>query len=1042
MANRYWVGGTASWDGTAGTKWSETSGGPGGASVPTVADDVFIDANSGVVTVTIATGNTGAKSINCTGFTGTVTGSASITVAGSVTLVSAMTYTHTGEMLFIGTGTLTTSGKTINGVNVNGDGITLTLGSALTSSNSIVIDSGNFDTGNYSVITTTLRSIGSAIRTINFGSSDITLTSDACINFQNSTNLTLNAGTSTIFITATNAEIQFIGNGQTFYNVNFSTQRPLITIFDSNTFNNLSFQGRTTAGVSTTIFTANQTINGTLTLSAGTNSSMRRVIASDVTGTIRTLTCNNVAALTDIDFCDIAFAGNCISGGNITGTRLGNGKGNSNITFDAPKTVYYRATGSANWGSITSWSLTSGGTATAAAFPLAQDSVIFPAATYPATGSTTTINGNYLVTTIDMSLRTANTMSLSVLTGEGIGLVVLGNWINGTGTTITNATSTVKFQGRTAQTITTAEKTFGASRSITIDSPGGSVTLNGALTCATLTVTQGTFDTANFNVTATSLSSSNTNVRTITLGSSVVELLAAGSSINFTNSTNLTFNANTSQINLSASAAQLLGGGMTFYNVSFTNTSVGTRSITGENTFNNLTLSTVSPGIAQLSIAADQIINGALTCAGSTALRRGFVSSNIVGTVRTITAASISANDCDFRDITLAGAAAGASPTRAGDCGGNSGITFPAPKTVYRVENITTWAGANSWSLTSGGNGSDNNFPLAQDTAVIDNSTTLTGTLAFGVRYNVSAIDCSSRTSAITLNHNVVQTIYGSYTLGSGVTVSGTSQQTFSGRGTMAITSAGKTITFPISVETYGGTFQLNDAFSSSNFVIIIAGAFDANNYNLSATRYAANFPNTRTINMGSGLWTLSNAGTGAASAPWSINDTTGLTFNKGTANILLSNNTTSARVFIGGGLSYNKLTIGGNTSTSILTINGANSFTELASTKTVAHTVRFADSQGTIDTWSITGTSGNVVTVDSSVAGTQCTFTLTNVTSGIDYLSVKDIGELSGSKFYVGTNSTDGGNNSNVYFIATPSSTNFISLLGGLSISEGITIS
>ena len=31
MADRYWVGGTAAWDGTAGTKWALTSGGAGGA---------------------------------------------------------------------------------------------------------------------------------------------------------------------------------------------------------------------------------------------------------------------------------------------------------------------------------------------------------------------------------------------------------------------------------------------------------------------------------------------------------------------------------------------------------------------------------------------------------------------------------------------------------------------------------------------------------------------------------------------------------------------------------------------------------------------------------------------------------------------------------------------------------------------------------------------------------------------------------------------------------------------------------------------------
>ena len=131
MANRYWVGGTANWDGTAGTKWSATSGGAGGASVPTSADDVFFDANSGASTVTISTGNTGALSINCTGFTGTLAGTAALTVSGSVTLVAGMTVTYNGTLTLNGTGTLTSAGKTLGPVTVSGSGITVTLGDAL-----------------------------------------------------------------------------------------------------------------------------------------------------------------------------------------------------------------------------------------------------------------------------------------------------------------------------------------------------------------------------------------------------------------------------------------------------------------------------------------------------------------------------------------------------------------------------------------------------------------------------------------------------------------------------------------------------------------------------------------------------------------------------------------------------------------------------------------------------------------------------------------------------------------------------------------------
>lgn len=58
MANRYWVGGTGTWNYTSTVNWSTTSGGSGGASVPGNLDDVFFDSNSGSGTCTIANTST------------------------------------------------------------------------------------------------------------------------------------------------------------------------------------------------------------------------------------------------------------------------------------------------------------------------------------------------------------------------------------------------------------------------------------------------------------------------------------------------------------------------------------------------------------------------------------------------------------------------------------------------------------------------------------------------------------------------------------------------------------------------------------------------------------------------------------------------------------------------------------------------------------------------------------------------------------------------------------------------------------------------
>lgn len=645
----------------------------------------------------------------------------------------------------------------------------------------------------------------------------------------------------------------------------------------------------------------------------------------------------------------------------------------------------------------TKWSATSGG-AGGASVPTTADDVYFDASSYP--GIVTIASGNTGARSINC------TGFVGALAGTD-GITVAGSITLVAGMTYTH-TGTVTMTG--TGTLVTAGKAFSI---LGIAGSGITVTLGDALNLASraLTVGEGTFDTGGYNVTCSTLSSSNSNTRTINLNASTVTL---SSTVTFTTSTNLTFNAGTSQINISNANATFAGGNQTFYNVSLTSTSVGVCSITGSNTFNNLTRNVSAAGLSQISFLADQTVTGTLTCAGTSAVQRGFVFSNTIGTTRTITAAAVSANDCDFRDITIAGAAAPISPTRAGDCGGNSGITFPAAKTVYRVGVSGSWT-AVAWALTSGGTGDAANFPLPQDTAII-NEDTVSASLSVSA-YNIGSIDASTRTTAFTLNQPLTPIFYGNYTLGSGITVSGTGAHTFSGRGTQTFTSAGKTITFNIAVDKPAGAFELGDAYNSSGTITHTRGTFDAKNYNLTCTTFSSSNSNVRTINMGSGLWTLSSTAT-----VWTTVTATNLTLNKDTANILLSDTSTSARNFLSGaGVSYNKLTIGGTTGTSTLVMSGG-VFTELASIKTVAHTIRIQAATPTIDTWSVTGTAGNLVTVDSSNVGTRRTFTLTNSTAGlIDYLSVKDIGVASPNLFYVGDNSINGGNNVNVYFRSFP---------------------
>jgi hypothetical protein len=98
MANRFWVGGSGTWDTTSTTNWSATTGGAAGASAPTSADVAIFDANSGAVTVTLGE-NVTAFAMTYSAFTGTFAFSTyKITLVGDGNvLLGAALYTATGS---------------------------------------------------------------------------------------------------------------------------------------------------------------------------------------------------------------------------------------------------------------------------------------------------------------------------------------------------------------------------------------------------------------------------------------------------------------------------------------------------------------------------------------------------------------------------------------------------------------------------------------------------------------------------------------------------------------------------------------------------------------------------------------------------------------------------------------------------------------------------------------------------------------------------------------------------------------------------------
>ena len=292
MADRYWLGGN--WSDSA--NWSATNNGSGGASVPTSADNVYWHTIPISNTYTVD-GAAYYRDMDWTGATNnpTIAGTSNsgLYCYGNITFISAMIITFNRGLIICGNCLLTTNGVHLPCYISTNVGLTsLSLADDLYMTREINVSSGYFTTNNKNIFATYFKSISPASKTLNFGSSVISI---GYVELYATAGLTLNAGTSTLIITGT--DVIFSGAGKTFNNVEI--QGTPTTITGSNTFNDLKL----TAG-KTVNFTAGttQTLN-TLTANGST---LQSTIASSP-ATISKL--SGIATIADASIKDITVTG-------------------------------------------------------------------------------------------------------------------------------------------------------------------------------------------------------------------------------------------------------------------------------------------------------------------------------------------------------------------------------------------------------------------------------------------------------------------------------------------------------------------------------------------------------------------------------------------------------------------------------------------------------------------------------------------------------------------------------------------------------------
>jgi hypothetical protein len=708
----------------------------------------------------------------------------------------------------------------------------------------------------------------------------------------------------------------------------------------------------------------------------------------------------------------------------------------------------WNATGNTNWG-------TASNTQDNAAEPTAADDVFFDGV---GTGAADcVISANAVCRSINCT-GYANTIThnagVTLAVGDataGASNVALAFDPDMTYTLGSGTTSAISFisSSATQQTIDFAEKITG-NAGIGSGSVSGNYQLTGQWGTSsvnvdqTTTYTKGTFDFNGQTCHFGRFISAASPTGTLTLGASTIYLYQDGTDAAWYLASGLTVSAASSTIIFdSATAYTSTAFTQNFNSAGYT---YGTIQVNGSGTFvmlaNGATVTcanlyrigaAAASALMFKSTSSAFVVTGEFKAQGNSSKYRVLVHDETLGTSQSLTLTGATISNCqnvNFRDIGFVStnnldfsAITGGS----GDCGGNTisgggALTFTTATDWYFYEttnngtaNNFDWSENDNWYTGSGGTGSQMGAtlsPLPQDNLRFDASSILGASriiIADMARLGKN-INFTSVTNSPTWRTNSFNTeIYGSLTLVSGMTFTpGAFTNYLMGRGSFTLTSSGKTA-WSVNIYAPTGTYTLQDDLSIGYTLALTAGTFDANNRNINTPIFSCSVTTARTLTMGSGTWTLSGSGN-----CWNFLTTTNLTLNSDTAIIAFTYTGSLSISVIGGSKTFYKMTFVGSTA-SIVQFTDSITVGELVFgagrtyRPTLGKTI-------TVTTFAPTGTSGNVITIDTSVAGSAATFSKSSGVMNFSYCSIKDITVAGGATGHA-CDSTNVSGNTNIDF-------------------------
>lgn len=1011
MANRYWIGGAGNWNDV--THWSDSSGGVGGASVPTSSDNVYFDGGSGTGTITV---NAIASMLDfdVTGLAQNITlanAAYTFNVYGSAYLSTYLIWNFTGTGYFLLNKDIKTNGSIVKcnvlyfGALVQGSIHNLLDNLNLSTSSSI--NTNGFYGGLTEVVNTNGFNItaNSWIQTyckLNLSSSTINLS--GYFGIYASFGL-INAGTSTIICNGIPANANVSAN---LYNViiNKNTYHFAGSGTGSFTFENLTLNGGPNTVTDENLFLIGRdvVINNTLTLNGYNSTNFRMLLFSSLVGTPRTITVNGTIIASNVDFRDITGAGtanwdlSAITGGS------GDCGGNSGITFTPSQTLYFKHTsGAVNLSDSSKWFTTDGGS-TLGRTPLPQDYAYFTANSFAGT-STITFNMPRFCG-FDMSgVNQAVTLSQNMII-EFYGDYILGNNI------ITSfiSPSGINLYGKSGvecklNTYTKSIRTLYIYRNVYRNY--SDINLVSAFRTG-----QGTFYLNGFN-----LSCSQFQIIDITLGNYGGYFYAGSGTITNNGSEfniyRTRFIAETSTIvmNNSGTADITINIGSVFGSLVTINKLILQGTITGNYIISQIYgLTTINELI--INAGKNVKFEGGRTFSVGKITAKGTNTNKIIIGSTTTTKANITYTggiqpDIKFADISYINANNAFKVRASTDSGNNTNITFnPAKFWVGGTGNINDTV---HWSLTSGGAGGAV-LPTSSDDVFFDeNSLGSDGqTITINAAFDCLSLDFDYLVNTMTLTNAVYNlSVYGGLFLSTKLTTSFTSTGYLYLKSTtsVGIWANGTTKNWNrIYFDGVGGTWTNQDDWNiSATPIFHVNGTWTTNNKTIITTGAYTMNVGTKTVNCGSSTIYVYDFN----------NRDLGTTFNHDTSHWFISGS------IYNGSRTFHNVSMSFNTACYITASCVFNNLTRLNAAN-ILNALYLGSNQVVNNTLTLNGYNSNYrLFVASNTIGTPRTITCngTIVASNVDFRDITLAGTANRDLSNITGGSGDAGGNSGIVF-------------------------